>query len=64
MTKHVGDRKWLKPLPIAIIVILAANTIQATYFTGKLTPPTEEEEWVKEDHMMADWNGKSRGVFY
>ena len=64
MTKSVGGKKWLKPLPIFIIVILVANTIQATIFTAQLTPPTEEEEWVKEDHMMSDWTGKTRGVFY
>ena len=63
MTKAMNGKKWLKPLPIAIIVILVANTIQASVFTSLLTPPTEEEEWVKEDHMMAKWNDKTRGMF-
>lgn len=64
MTKSIGGKKWLKPVPMAIVLILIGNTIQASIFTSQLTPPTEEEEWVKEDHMMADWTGKTRGVFY
>lgn len=63
MTKSLNGKKWLKPVPIAIAVILIVNTIQASVFTSQLTPPTEEEEWVKEDHLMAKWNEKTRGLF-
>ena len=51
MTKKVGPLP-ARSVPLAIAVLLFGYMAQAAYFTMKLSPPNEEEQFFPADHMF------------
>jgi len=52
MGKTVGFMKLrVKPIPLALFVVLLGVAIQGMYFTMQLTPPSKVEIWFPSNHM-------------
>jgi hypothetical protein len=43
---------WMKPVPIIFVVVLTIVFISHAVFASNLQPPSEEERWFSEGHMV------------
>ena len=55
-------RTWapfVKAARIPIFVVFVGLFITGSFFTAKLQPPTEQEQWFPDDHMFTKYTAKS-----